>query len=577
MIKTTQETVDDLFAARSNKIWHALARRAFSCHKSSPMFRHALSFLLSSCAALSASTAAAQFQYVQYRGMAPGWPNQQASNFTAYSAPQYGQPMYYVARPTTAAYANPAYFGGYNVARAAAQQPPTAAYYAPQATAANYSAAPVQYAPAQYAPTHYAATNAYSVSPAGSSTAGAEAHSYYGQPTAVNYVPPRFTYRTTMTQVPVYMYRPVTVYQPVTGQPVTCLQPATTTQCAPQRTRAHSWFGHSLFNWGHSSCASGACGPQPTTAYCASGNCAPAVATTCNSGQCGQPYYPAQPGVVIPAIPAQPAVVPGTTAPGTIITPLPPAGPTIPSPPTRFGPPASGGVISPADTRPSLSPGAFGPRTTVPSTTVPSTTVPSTTVPFNTPGSFPVNPSTSPGGVITPAPATPFNPGTGSFGTGSGYAPATDPYSNSSTSTSTQVGPIRGPEIRGPELGGPQLRGQEPRADAPARSIQEPKLPTLAPGVQTVPDPDALQPARPNNRAPQLLDPRDKTAGVGIPAHKPLRADQRWAVVPAVWPKPEAAVIAPPANSPYRTYETRSYSPAAHASAYDDSGWTSAR
>ena len=538
------------------------------------MFRHALSFVLSSCAALSASTAAAQFQYVQYRGMAPGWPNQQAGNYTAYYAPQYGQPMYYVARPTTAAYANPAYFGGYNVARAAAQQPMTAAYYAPQGTTANYGAAPAQYAPAQYAPAQYApaqysATNAYSVSPAGSSTAGAEANSYYGQPTAVNYVPPRFTYRTTMAQVPVYMYRPVTAYQPVAGQPmigqpVTCLQPATTTQCVPQRTRTHSWFGHSLFNWGHSSCASGACGPQPTTAYCA-----PAVATTCNSPQCGQPYYPAQPGVVIPVIPAQPTIVPGTTAPGTIITPLPPAGPTIPSPPTRFGPPASGSVISPADTRPSLSPGAFGPRTTVPSTTVPSTTVP-----FNSPGSFPVNPNTSPG-VITPAPATPFTPGsTGPFGTGTGYAPAVDPYSNSSTtsstSTSTQVGPIRGPEQR---------------ADVPAKSIQEPKGPVLAPGVQTVPDPDALQPASPNNRAPQLLDPRDKTAAVNAQPQKPLRADQRWAVVPAVWPKPEVTVAAPPANSPYRSYEKRSYHtdperPAdttENAAAYDASGWTSGR
>ncbi len=512
------------------------------------MFRHALSFVLSSCAALSASTAAAQFQPVQYRGMAPGWPNQQAGNYTAYYAPQYGQPMYYVARPTTAAYANPAYFGGYNVAPSAAQQPAAAAYYAPQGTTAYYSAAPMQYS------SQYAATNAYSVSPAGSSTAGAEANSYYGQPTAVNYVPPRFTYRTTMAQVPVYMYRPVTAYQPATGQPVTCLQPATTTQCVPQRTRTHSWFSHSWFNWGRSSCAGGACGTAPTTTYCA-------PATTCNYGQCGQPYYPTQPGVVIPAIPAQPTIVPGATAPGTIITPLPPAGPTIPSPPTRFGPPASGGVINPADTRPSLAPPGSG--------FVPRTTVPPTTLPFSNPGSFSTDPNAAPGGVITPAPATPFTPGsTGPLGTGTGYAPTADPYSNSSTPSSTSVGPIRRGELR---------------TDAPAKSIQEPQGPVLAPGVQTVPDPDALQPARPRNRAPQLIDPRDKTAAVNFPSKTPLQADQRWAVVPAVWPKPEGPVASPPANSPYRTYEKRSYSaasqrsaePAANADAYDDNGWTS--
>lgn len=522
-------------------------------------------------------TAAAQFQYVQYRGMPAGWPNQQAANYTAYYAPQYGQPMYYVARPTTAAYANPAYFGGYNVATT--QRPMTAAYYAPQGyapaiyaqpTTAYYGASPAQYgSAAQYAPqAQYAATSAYSVSPAGGSTAGAEAYPYYGQPTAVNYVPPRFAYRTTYAQVPVYMYRPVTAYQPVTGQPVTCLQPATTTQCVPQRTRYHSWFSHSWFShsWFHGSRS--ACGaPPPTTAYCAPTYAAPAyAATTCNSGQCGQPYYPTQPGVIIPTVPAQPTVVPGT-APGTIISPVPPAGPTIPSPPTRFGPGASGTIISPADRAPSLAPGT---RTVVPPSTTPLG-----------PGSFPVDPSSP--GTINPSPATPFNPspfnpgpsGTGSLGTGTGYAPATDPYSKPNSSPVTQVGPVRGPDLR---------------AATPPATIQEPKSPALAPGVQTVPDPDALQPVRPINRAPQLLDPRDKTAAAtqrvaqSAPAGT-LRGDRRWAVVPAVWPQPQPAALAAPANSPYRAYEERSYSPpaaraatpATSASAYDDSGWASDR
>jgi hypothetical protein len=554
------------------------------------MLRLALWTVLGSSLWLLPGDAAAQFQYVQYRGMPAGWPNQQAGNYTAYYAPQYGQPMYYVARPTAAAYANPAYFGGYNVA--AAQRPMTAAYYAPQGyapaiyaqpTTAYYAGGPAQYAAA---PAQYAAHSAYSVSPAGGSTAGAEAHAYYGHPAAVNYVPPRFAYRTTYAQVPVYMYRPVTAYQPVTGQPVTCLQPATTTQCVPQRTRYHSWFSHSWFNhswWGKSGCAGGTCGAAPTTAYCAPTYAAPAyAATTCNSPQCGQPYYPAQPGVIIPTVPAQPGMAPGST-PGTII--VPPAGPTIPSPPTRFGPGAGGTIVNPADVRPSLAPGSgsFVPRTSVPPTTVPG--IPSTPTPLGPGGSFQVDPNPS-GTIISPSPATPFTPtpfspapsGTGSFGTGTGYAPATDPYSRASsspvtapvTSPATTVGPIRGPELR---------------AATPPATIRQPASPALAPGVQTVPDPDALQPARPTNRAPQLLDPRDKTAAVGSPASAALRGDRRWAVVPAVWPKSEPAAVAVPANIPYRVYQQRAYSSAAahadvspaNAAAYDDGGWATER
>ena len=520
------------------------------------MIRQALSIALGCCSLLWTSTAAAQFQYVQYRGMAPGWPNQASGNYTAYYAPGYGQPMYYVARPTTGAYANPGYFGAYNVAPVTAQRPVTAAYYAPQYSqqyAQQYYSqqyAPQyysqQYAPqysqpgttAYYAPAQaqYGAANSYSVSPAGGSTAGAEAYSHYGQPTTVNYVPPRFTYRTNYAAVPVYMYRPVTAYQPGTGQPVTCLQPVTTTQCQPQRARTHSWFSHSWFNWGRSSCGSGGCGaPPPTTAYCQ-------PATTCNYPQpCGQPYYPTQPGIVIPAVPAQP---------GTIYTPLPPAGSTVPPPPTRIVP-GPGGSFSPADTRPSLSPpagsGGFVPR---PSPTIVSPPAGS--------GSFSTDPSATPGGTIVPSPATPlFNPGTGS-----GYAPVTDPYSNSSTS----IAPIRAPQLR---------------AEASQPTIQEPAGPKLAPGVQTVPDPEAHQAPRPINRAPQLIDPRDKTAQ----ATKIERGDQRWAVVPAVWPKSETAVAPAPAESPYRVYQERSLDdsqrttakPVVNPADYDDSGWASSR
>jgi hypothetical protein len=88
----------------------------------------------------------------------------------------------------------------------------------------------------------------------------------------------------------------------------------------------------------------------------------------------------------------------------------------------------------------------------------------------------------------------------------------------------------------------------------------------LHPSIQPVPDPAVNQPARPVNRAPQLLDPRDKTAALG---------DRRWAVVPAVWPKPQ---LPAGEQSPYRVYQQRSLTePAAASSEYDDSGWTSAR
>lgn len=482
-----------------------------------------------------ACVATAGSAHAQYRGMAPGWPNQ-TGGYTAYYAPvaaqptyaqnAYGQPMVYVARPVTAAYANPAYYGGYNTARVTAQRPITAAYYAPAA-------------PAYYAPTtvQYAPTGSYAVSPAGSSSAGAEAHYHYGQPTTVNYVPPRFVYRTAYAQVPVYMYRPVTAYQPVSGQPVTCLQPTTTSTCMPQRHRwfTHSWFSHSWFNWHRPACGSAPVAAPvavPVTTYC--------QPTSCNYGQCGQPYYPVQPNVVIPTVPAPTNVIPST--PGTIVTPIPsgPASPTVPPPPTRLGP---GGTFVPADTVPQLGPGSFQPRTT------PGTTLPG--------GSFPVQPS-APGGTFNPSPATPIGP---TFPSGSNYPPLADPYSNSST-------PIRAP----------QARTETPRPALSHPTLTPPSGPILAPGVTTIPDPAAEEPAQPINRAPQLLDPRDKTARF----ERASRGDQRWAVVPAVWPKPAAAAtLEAPTGSPYRVYQERSQRdiqvPAVNPAEYDASGWKSAR
>jgi hypothetical protein len=129
--------------------------------------------------------------------------------------------------------------------------------------------------------------------------------------------------------------------------------------------------------------------------------------------------------------------------------------------------------------------------------------------------------------------------GAGTFPSGANYAPASDPYASSSL-TSPAV-------VKQPASGG---------------SI-------LAPGIHPVPDPAAGQQPRPVNRAPQLLDPRDKTATPG---------DQRWAVVPAVWPaQPRGAALPPAEQSPYRVYQERSLStPAAvNPADYEEGGWTS--
>ena len=79
------------------------------------------------------------------------------------------------------------------------------------------------------------------------------------------------------------------------------------------------------------------------------------------------------------------------------------------------------------------------------------------------------------------------------------------------------------------------------------------------------------------NGVPQLLDPRDKTARLG----------NRWAVVPALWPKKEAATGQ---ISQRPITQTKAYQPALQPVAsrspyiraevntadYDDRGWKSA-
>jgi hypothetical protein len=200
--------------------------------------------------------------------------------------------------------------------------------------------------------------------------------------------------------------------------------------------------------------------------------------------------------------------------------------------------------------------------------------LPNTTIPaqpgFNTP---------LPGGSFQPAP-----PQSGSFGTGTNYPPASDPYNT--------LTPAERPGQSGVQSNSPIQAPTPPqKSDASSNDMGMIRQPgssrMLAPGVQTVPDLDsqvAPRPinsspinAAPTNAAPKLLDPRDKTAGI----------KNRWAAVPAKWPEKnagsqqlsqrpvtqmrayEAAAASATMKSPYVVSQPS-------AADYDDKGWKSA-
>lgn len=499
-------------------------------------------------------------QGADYRGAAAGWPAYPNGAYPANHVNAASGPAYYVARPTTtayypggapaavryvpvnAAYSNPAYFAAYRNVPAAARAPVAVGYY--PATTANYAPAAGYYAPttANYAPNY-----GYAVSPAGSASAGSEASVAYAQPMAMNYVPQRVAYRPAYAAVPVYAYRPVTAYDPILAQPNSCYQPAPAptcqTQCQPQcQPQCRGLLSRlNPFNWFRRSCGTSGCGsaPQPTTAYCTSG-CAPV--STC--GQ--QPYYPTTP--VVPYVPGPIMTSPPIYTNPLPSGPIPSAGPRVPSPPTRVP-----GFV-PADGRPSLTPGStFVPGTTI--TPGPTTTFPTAPGGSFTPtapgGSFPTAPSGAPGS---------FGPSS-NFPSGTNYSPATDPYgsTNGTSATGTVVG-------SGFRSGNTPARGESTGSTSNGGLIRAPGAGTgLPPGVTIVPDLDIKESPRPTNRAPQLIDPRDKSARA---------TDPRWAVVPAVWAtkqngQPNQQVRTVAASQPV------SFQP--QAADYDDGGWQSAR
>jgi hypothetical protein len=219
----------------------------------------------------------------------------------------------------------------------------------------------------------------------------------------------------------------------------------------------------------------------------------------------------------------------------------------VPPPPSRF---PTGSTITPADVPPSLTAprGSLG----VPSggTIIPGTSLPRSPSLVPPAGSFQVDPPAGSG----------FGGG-GALQPGLNYAPASEALTSAVTPAAQTPENRQRAEITGPSL------------KPPTTTTSPITAPALHPSIQPVPDPEAHQPPRPVNRAPQLLDPRDKTA---------RNDDQRWAVVPAVWPTQVRAQSTPTLGaerSPYRVFEERSLSTSAMSkeSQYDDGGWTSSR
>lgn len=455
------------------------------------MLRNFLIALLAFAPAVACAT--------DYRGMPAGWPltsagtpavpvtsgyRPSAGGYALYPAnrPSYAPPLAYLAaRPVqsaSAAYYAPTPGMAPSYSRVNYTQPVTA-YYAPQTNPlqAGYAAAPAVTA---YMPASNGMAPAYGISPQPGTTMQQQ-RVYYGTAGSLSFAPPAapVAYRAYYAPAAgaVTYYRPITVYQPTTGQPITCLQAV---QPAYQ-------------SCGTANCAPAGCGPSGCSRgwglfdwLCPRG-CGPSgCGSSCAPTGCGQqPYYPVVPVTpvtpVTPTIPVVPA--PTTTTPPIIGT------PRVPPPPTRILGPTTG---SAADTPPSLAPGGLPSTGGTIVTPLPgSTTTPGTT--------------TTP---ITPAPVSPYQPS--QPGTA---LPATEYYPPS-------------PETN-------RFAPQDNGASSPPR-FSPPSIPATPNGVQIVPDPDAPT-FKPANRAPQLINPSDRSAALANP----------WAVVPAVWPTKQGIVARP--------------------------------
>lgn len=210
------------------------------------------------------------------------------------------------------------------------------------------------------------------------------------QRVAVNYVP-HTEYRAQWTQVPVTTYRPQTTVDPVAGCQITCMKPCTTyewrVQSTPYTTYRPVYSTYTV--------------QMPATTSYYSG----ATATTSGCSTCG---IPAASSTVLPGTTTLPSsTVPSTTWGGQSVG--------VPGSSVIIGSP---GV--PADTRPTLTPGAFTPmgipsnQTVQPGTTqrivVPQEPAPTSilrtepTPAFETPTPIPAQPEAAGASFTAPAP-----------------------------------------------------------------------------------------------------------------------------------------------------------------------------
>jgi hypothetical protein len=458
------------------------------------------SLLIRALAAISACLAAGgQVAYGQnvVRGAVPGWP---ASS--GYYAPQN------VYRFTS----------GSPIVQAQFTPGGTTAYYAPPATSRMAYAVP--------------AMGSYQVSYPGAAQPGVATTAFYGGHSGVKrvaYLAPQVVYRPVPVQVPITYYRPQVVYQPaavggVAVAPVTCQKATTctTTTCGTSRStcwRPFAWL------WGGSN--SNGCNTGCGTTTCNYG-CAPAA---CAPTGCGAvPYYTTPP--VIPTVVAPGTPFPAGVSPGVITT------PTVPPPGTRL--PSS---VSPGTTI--MPGGSFGADPASQPPRIPfGTTVPSNPNPIPS-GGF------GSGSGISPAPVNPapFNPGSGGTRIGPDGRPFVDPnlrpvfpdpYSSGSTTESnsnnqpvmltppSSSAPVLGSGYRSETNGRPSLSQPEnqPIAEPGMQPSRSPSLMAPPSSVQPLRDPHGDERKNLDNKAPQLITPGDRTA----------QADNRWAVVPAVWP-----------------------------------------
>ena len=228
---------------------------------------------------------------------------------------------------------------------------------------------------------------------------------------------------------------------------------------------------------------------------------------------CAAPYY---------------STVPAVTVPATVV-------PVVPSSPRGFN-----NILTPRTTVPAPGTGIISPGVTVPGADIRPSLPPNTIIPNSSiPGSAP---------SFNPSPPSSFG-----TGTSSGYAPE----------IST---PAFGSNFRSSGGGAPQseIQLKQPPITEPGSRRSESTL-------RPVPDPEGSKRVKPGSRAPQLLNPGDRTAQTKT-AH--ALGTSAWAVVPATWPEK------PPKTSHEVNFKVQAapQNPVpAVEEAWDDSGWKSAR